>query len=100
MNIKKENLTESLEEGIATTFRDLINLENDLLNQYESAQVTLQEEGETKFDDVFDYIKDDINIHIGMLQAALQDVNPPTEKIEDGKEHSADCGAEVDELRA
>ena len=79
-------LTESLEDGISAALRDLINQENDLLNQYESAQVTLEDNGETRFNDIFDYIKDDINIHIGMLQSALEDVNPPTEKIDDGKD--------------
>lgn len=82
----KESLKESLEDGISATFRELLNQENTLLSQYESAQVTLEDNGETRFNDIIDYIKDDINIHIGMLQAAIEDVNPSAEKIDDGKE--------------
>ena len=90
INDVKDSLKESLETGIAATFMDLINQEYSLLSQYESAQVTLEENGEDKFNEVLDYIKDDINIHIGMLQAAIEDVNPSAEKIDDGKEQASE----------
>lgn len=87
------SLNEALEEdelttGISAAFMDLINQEYNLLSQYESAQITFADQGETRFDEVFDYIKDDINIHIGMLQAALEDINPSAEKVQDGKEEA------------
>lgn len=91
-NYKKRytNLNESLEAGISVTLRDLISQENELLNQYESAKVTFNENDEHKFDDIIDYIIDDINIHIGMLQAAIEDINPSAEKIDDGKDQGED----------
>ena len=83
----KEEL-DQVEAGISSMFMDLINQEYSLLSQYESAQVTLNDLGENRFDDVLDYIKDDINIHIGMLQASIEDINPSAEKIDDGKEEA------------
>ena len=74
--------------GISSMFMDLINQEYSLLSQYESAQVTLDDLGEKRFDDVLDYIKDDINIHIGMLQASIEELNPSAEKVDDGKEEA------------
>ena len=87
------SLNEALEEtdqtaGISSMFMDLINQEYSLLSQYESAQVTLEDLGEKRFDDVLDYIKDDINIHIGMLQASIEELNPSAEKVDDGKEEA------------
>ena len=86
-----ESLTEELDEvevGASTLFNDLIQREYELLSLYESAQVTLDDHGEERFDEVFNYIKDDINIHIGMLQAGIEDLSPSAEKIDDGKEEA------------
>lgn len=84
-----ESLTEDLDQtetGMSSVLMDLINQEYSLLSQYESAQVTFEDKDENRFNDVFDYIKDDINIHIGMLQASIEDLSPSAEKIDDGKE--------------
>lgn len=88
-NISNESLTEDLDPidvGVSAVFNDLIQKEYEQLNQYESAQITLEDIGQDIFNEVFEYIKDDIHIHIGMLQACLQDLNPSVEKIDDGKE--------------
>ena len=84
-----ESLKEELDQtetGMSSVLMDLINQEYSLLSQYESAQVTFEDKDENRFNDVFDYIKDDINIHIGMLQASIEDLSPSAEKIDDGKE--------------
>lgn len=84
-----ESLTEDLDQtetGMSSVLMDLINQEYNLLSLYESAQITFEDHDENKFNELFEYIKDDINIHIGMLQAAIEDLNPSAEKIEDGKE--------------
>lgn len=88
-----ESFTEELdktETGMSSVFMDLINQEYSLLSQYESAQITFNDHDENKFDELFNYIKDDINIHIGMLQAAIEDLNPSAEKIDDGKNQGED----------
>jgi len=88
-----ESLTEELDQkdvGISSVLMDLINQEYSLLSQYESAQITFNDYNENKFDELFNYIKDDINIHIGMLQAAIEDLNPSAEKIDDGKNQGED----------
>lgn len=86
-----ESLNEDLNQeeiGISSLFNDLIKQEYDLLNQYDSAQVTLEDMGEDRFSDIFDYIRDDVNIHIGMLQASLEDVSDTTDQVKDGKEQA------------
>ena len=85
----KKILQESLDIGISSMFMDLINQEYNLLTQYESALVTLEDKKDTRFNDILDYIKDDINIHIGMLQAAIEDINPDN-STEEGKEQAED----------
>ena len=85
---KPSTLKESLETGISSMFIDLINQEYNLLTQYESAYVTMEDSGEDRFNEIMDYIEDDINIHIGMLQAAIEDLNPSAEKVDDGKDQA------------
>ena len=60
------------------------------MSEYDSAQVTFEAHNENRFSEIFEYIADDINIHIGMLQACLEDLNPASEKIADGKEQAED----------
>lgn len=88
-----ELLTEGLnptEVGITSLFNDLIQREYELLSLYESAQITSEDQGEKRFNEIFEYIKDDINIHIGMLQAGIEDLSPSAKKVEDGKEQAAE----------
>ena len=77
-----------VEVGASALFMDMINQEYALLSQYESMQVTLEDHGEQRFNEIIDYIKDDINIHIGMLQAGLEDLNPSAEKVDLGKDQA------------
>lgn len=95
----KESLTEDLspeEVGTSSVFNDLIQKEYDLLSQYDSVQITLEDNGDHRFSDIFEYIKDDINIHIGMLQSCLEDLNGSEEQNAEG-EQKADQLLNLDE---
>lgn len=95
----KESLTEDLspeEVGASSVFNDLIQKEYDLLSQYDSVQITLEDNGDSRFSDIFEYIKDDINIHIGMLQSCLEDLNGSEEQNSEG-EQKADQLLNLDE---
>ena len=88
---KTESLKEELsqeEVGASALFNDLIQREYEQLNQYDSIQVTLEDKDDSRFSDVLEYIKDDINIHIGMLQACLQDLNGSEEQVEQGEDQA------------
>ena len=89
-NLKEETQINSAEPGFTAVITDLINKEYELLSEYDSAQVTFEAHNENRFSEIFEYIADDINIHIGMLQACLEDLNPASEKIADGKEQAED----------
>ena len=85
----KDSLKEDLnqeEVGISSLFNDLIQKEYDQLSQYDSAQITLEDKGDNRFSDIFEYIKDDINIHIGMLQSCLEDLNDSEAQTEEGEQ--------------
>lgn len=74
----KGTLKEDLDQeyvGVSSLINDLLQREYEQLSQYDSAQITLEDKQETRFSDIFEYIKDDINIHIGMLQSCLEDLN-------------------------
>lgn len=98
-----EIITESLKEdlnqedvGISSLIGDLIQREYEQLSQYDSAQITLEDMQETRFSDIFEYIKDDINIHIGMLQSCIEDLNG-SEDLQAEGEQKADELLSLDE---
>ena len=72
------------EAGISAVITNLINQEYQMLSQYDSAQVTLEAHGDDTLTQIFDYITDDIYIHIGMLQTCLGEATDSADKIQDG----------------
>ena len=86
--IIEESLTESLspeEAGASGLFNDLIQREYEQLNQYDSVQITLEDQGDNRFSEILEYIKDDLNIHIGMLQSCLDDITGSGEQVDQGE---------------
>jgi len=84
-----ESLNEELnpeDVGASSLFMDLINKEYELLQMYDSAQVTLDANGDNRFEEIFNYIADDINIHVGMLQSCLEDLNDSGAQTEEGEQ--------------
>lgn len=91
MNEKETQLKEELspeDVGASSLFNDLIQKEYEQLTQYDSVQITLEDKGDDRFSDIFEYIKDDINIHIGMLQSCLEDLNGSGEQVEQGEQQA------------
>lgn len=83
-----ESLKESLspeEAGASGLFNDLIQREYEQLNQYDSVQITLEDQGDDRFSEILEYIKDDLNIHIGMLQSCLDDITGSGEQVDQGE---------------
>lgn len=88
MNEKETKLTEDLspeEAGASGLFNDLIQREYEQLNQYDSVQITLEDQGDDRFSEILEYIKDDLNIHIGMLQSCLDDITGSGEQVDQGE---------------
>ena len=91
INEKETQLKEDLspeDVGVSSLFNDLIQKEYEQLTQYDSVQITLEDKGDDRFSDIFEYIKDDINIHIGMLQSCLEDLNGSGEQVEQGEQQA------------
>lgn len=91
MNEKETKLTEDLspeEAGASGLFNDLIQREYEQLNQYDSVQITLEDQGDDRFSEILEYIKDDLNIHIGMLQSCLDDITGSGEQVDQGEEQA------------
>ena len=87
-NLGSEPLKESLspeEAGASGLFNDLIQREYEQLNQYDSVQITLEDQGDDRFSEILEYIKDDLNIHIGMLQSCLDDITGSGEQVDQGE---------------
>lgn len=88
---QQESLDEALspeDAGVSSVFSDLIQKEYDLIGQYDSAQITLEDNGDHRFSEIFEYIKDDINIHIGMLQSCMEDLNGSEEQAAIGEQRA------------
>jgi len=83
-NTIKESLSPE-EAGASGLFNDLIQREYEQLNQYDSVQITLEDQGDDRFSEILEYIKDDLNIHIGMLQSCLDDITGSGEQVDQGE---------------
>ena len=87
----KEELTqeEEKEYGLNTLVNQLIKSEYDAIDDYNSAIVTFEAEGQGEYTDVIRSIIEDERHHIGNLQEIMNRITPGTEaEFEHGKEEA------------
>lgn len=87
----KEELSqeEQQEYGLNTLINTLIKSEYDAIDEYNSAIVTLEAEGQGEYTDVIRSIIEDERHHIGNLQEIMDRITPGTEsEFEHGKEEA------------
>lgn len=73
--------------GIADMLNDLIKSEFDAISDYNNAISTIiAEDPESPMIKVFEDILKEENLHVGQLQAALQQVSPAADEIDKGVE--------------
>lgn len=75
--------------GIADMLNDLIKSEFDAISDYNNAISTIiTEDPESPMIKVFEDILKEENLHVGQLQAALQQVSPAADEIDKGVEEA------------
>lgn len=92
-NILKEDLSqeEQQEYGLNTLINQLVKSEYDAIDEYNSAIVTLEAEGQGEYTDVIRSIIEDERHHIGNLQEIMNRITPGTEaEFEHGKEEAVE----------
>ena len=78
------------QSGAALIINELIKSEYDAIDQYNSAIVTLKNEGREDLADILTAIANDENTHVGNLIVASKLVNPQTHSIVDGADEAKD----------
>lgn len=76
------------ESGAALIINELIKSEYDAIDQYNSAIVTLKEQGREDLADILTAIANDENTHVGNLIVASKLVNPQAHSIVDGEDEA------------
>ncbi len=108
--IIKEDISESLKEdlsqekqqeyGLNTLINQLIKSEYDAIDEYNSAIVTLEAEGQGEYTDVIRSIIEDERHHIGNLQEIMDRITPgTTSEFEKGKEEAEETLGEEETQR-
>lgn len=85
------------ESGATTIINELIKSEYDAIDQYNSAIVTLRDEGRQDLVDVLTAIANDENTHVGNLLVASKLVSPQASSIADGEGEAEEILAKVGE---
>lgn len=85
------------ESGATTIINELIKSEYDAIDQYNSAIVTLRDEGRQDLVDVLTAIANDENTHVGNLLVAAKLVSPQASSVEDGEGEAEEILAKVGE---
>ena len=85
------------ESGATTIINELIKSEYDAIDQYNSAIVTLRDEGRQDLVDVLTAIANDENTHVGNLLVAAKLVSPQASSIADGEGEAEEILAKVGE---
>lgn len=78
------------QSGAALIINELIKSEYDAIDQYNSAIVSLKNEGREDLVDILTAIANDENTHVGNLIVASKLVNPQTHSIVDGADEAKD----------
>lgn len=78
------------ESGAALIINELIKSEYDAIDQYNSAIVTLKDQGREDLADILTAIANDENTHVGNLIVASKLVNPQAHSIVDGEDEAKD----------
>lgn len=78
------------QSGAALIINELIKSEYDAIDQYNSAIVTLKNEGREDLADILTAIANDENTHVGNLIVASKLVNPQAHSIVDGEDEAKD----------
>ena len=90
-NLLKEDLSQEEQKdfGLNTLINQLVKSEYDAIDEYNSAIVTLEAEGQGEYTDVIRSIIEDERHHIGNLQEIMNRITPGTEaEFEHGKEEA------------
>lgn len=85
------------ESGATTIINELIKSEYDAIDQYNSAIVTLRDEGRQDLVDVLTAIANDENTHVGNLLVAAKLVSPQASSVADGEGEAEEILAKVGE---
>lgn len=85
------------ESGATLIINELIKSEYDAIDQYNSAIVTLKDQGREDLADILTAIANDENTHVGNLIIASKLVNPQAHSITDGEDEAKDILAKAEE---
>ena len=85
------------ESGATTIINELIKSEYDAIDQYNSAIVTLRDEGRQDLVDVLTAIANDENTHVGNLLVAAKLVSPQASSVADGEGEAEEILSKVGE---